>query len=250
MKRSFWITLVAVLLFLIIILVFSDSPSVQEVEERIEDVPLNRVSDPVVRVIDGDTVELESGVIIRLVCIDTPERGELYFDEATAAMELLVMNKGVRLIRDTSDVDRYGRSLRYVETSDGDVGASMISQGLARVYRYEPDTARCDDYEELQSQAIRERLGMWAVTGVEEAADAFNDSQWESVTEFVTDEGHTGIKLVPSKEASVACSDNLFNCDDFKTQAEAQAMYDECDWKGDVHGLDGDDDGVACESLP
>lgn len=38
------------------------------------------------------------------------------------------------------------------------------------------------------------------------------------------------------------------NCSDFKTQEEAQAAYDsdpEC-----YKNLDGDGDGVACESLP
>lgn len=50
----------------------------------------------------------------------------------------------------------------------------------------------------------------------------------------------------------VCTEGDLYNCSDFDTQAEAQACYDHC-WAlgyGDVHGLDGDNDGVACESLP
>lgn len=38
------------------------------------------------------------------------------------------------------------------------------------------------------------------------------------------------------------------NCDDFETQPEAQAELDRD--PSDPHGLDGDGDGVACESLP
>ena len=48
-----------------------------------------------------------------------------------------------------------------------------------------------------------------------------------------------------------ACSDNIYNCADFTTQAEAQAVFDYCNpTAGDVHRLDNDGDGVVCESLP
>ena len=48
------------------------------------------------------------------------------------------------------------------------------------------------------------------------------------------------------------CSGNIYNCSDFDTQAQAQACYEYCisQGRGDIHGLDGDNDGVACESLP
>jgi hypothetical protein len=48
------------------------------------------------------------------------------------------------------------------------------------------------------------------------------------------------------------CDADLRNCGDFGTQAEAQACFDHC-WaliRRDVHRLDQDGDGVACESLP
>jgi len=42
-----------------------------------------------------------------------------------------------------------------------------------------------------------------------------------------------------------------YNCADFETQGEAQAVMDQCGSEGrDVHGLDGNGDGVACQSLP
>jgi len=54
--------------------------------------------------------------------------------------------------------------------------------------------------------------------------------------------------------AIMACGDEAkdeYNCDDFATQGEAQAKHDQCVADGrDVNGLDGDNDGVACESLP
>jgi hypothetical protein len=49
-----------------------------------------------------------------------------------------------------------------------------------------------------------------------------------------------------------ACTGNLYNCPDFGSQAEAQACFDWCVslGAGDVHQLDSNEDGVACESLP
>ncbi len=44
---------------------------------------------------------------------------------------------------------------------------------------------------------------------------------------------------------SIDCSYNIYNCSDFKTQKEAQKIFEQCE--KDIHDLDRDDDGVACE---
>ena len=52
--------------------------------------------------------------------------------------------------------------------------------------------------------------------------------------------------------AVCACSGDLYNCSSFSTHAQAQACFNYC-WQqvgSDVHDLDGNDDGLACESLP
>jgi hypothetical protein len=48
------------------------------------------------------------------------------------------------------------------------------------------------------------------------------------------------------------CEENVYNCSDFKTQPEAQEVYDTCTTaeNRDRHGLDRDGDGIACQSLP
>lgn len=48
------------------------------------------------------------------------------------------------------------------------------------------------------------------------------------------------------------CSYDAYNCSDFSTQAAAQSCFDYCmALVGyDVHRLDADNNGVACESLP
>lgn len=48
------------------------------------------------------------------------------------------------------------------------------------------------------------------------------------------------------------CEENVYNCSNFKTQPEAQEVYDTCTSaeNRDRHGLDRDGDGIACQSLP
>ena len=55
----------------------------------------------------------------------------------------------------------------------------------------------------------------------------------------------------PEPESNIFCSYNAYNCPDFSTQAEAQAAFEYCGGiSNDIHRLDADNDGVACESLP
>ena len=48
------------------------------------------------------------------------------------------------------------------------------------------------------------------------------------------------------------CEENVYNCGDFRTQGEAQEVFDTCNTaeNRDRHGLDRDGDGVACQNLP
>lgn len=57
---------------------------------------------------------------------------------------------------------------------------------------------------------------------------------------------------MPTMAMQYICSSDAYNCSDFATQAEAQAVFDYCVnlGFGDIHRLDGDGNGKACESLP
>ena len=46
------------------------------------------------------------------------------------------------------------------------------------------------------------------------------------------------------------CSSNVYNCDAFKDWREAKKVFDTCGGvNNDVHHLDGDKDGIPCETL-
>ncbi|MFI8593804.1 thermonuclease family protein [Microbacterium sp. NPDC078428] len=90
-------------------------------------------------VIDGDTIETSAGTV-RIIGIDTPERGECGYDEASAALGRLV-SVGDPLVLSLpaaqNDRDDYGRMLRSVATADGtDLGRVQIDAGNA-VARYD-----------------------------------------------------------------------------------------------------------------
>lgn len=116
----------------------------------------------VVRVIDGDTFELDNGSRVRLICINTPETGEFYAEEATDYLASLVLNKEVELEKDVSETDRYGRLLRYVYVNGTFVNRELVGGGYAEVYRFPPDTKYCDEFESVEEEAKTQELGIWS----------------------------------------------------------------------------------------
>ncbi len=57
----------------------------------------------------------------------------------------------------------------------------------------------------------------------------------------------------PEPEPTYVCTSDYYNCSNFSTHNQAQAVYEYCmaQGHGDINGLDGNDnDGLACESLP
>jgi endonuclease YncB( thermonuclease family) len=116
----------------------------------------------VTRVIDGDTIDVRIGTEIyrvRYVGINTPERDEPCYDDATAANAALVDDQVVMLVRDVSDTDRYGRLLRYVYVGDVFVNAELVAGGFAEAGYYPPDTGFTQLFEDLEAAARRNQIG-------------------------------------------------------------------------------------------
>jgi len=115
----------------------------------------------VYRVIDGDTILVSGGEYIRYIGIDSPERGEPYYEEATELNRSIVENMPLILEKDVSDEDRYGRKLRYVYVNDIFVNAEIVRQGLAFARSYPPDTKYQPYLEMMESEARINRRGLW-----------------------------------------------------------------------------------------
>ena len=119
----------------------------------------------VVRVIDGDTIEIGTGQRVRYIGIDTPEvhpQVECYGLEAWARNRELVEGKVVRLEKDVSGTDRYGRLLRYVHVDGLLVNAELVRLGCARAIAYPPDTKHQSLLERLERESREAGMGMWA----------------------------------------------------------------------------------------
>lgn len=122
----------------------------------------------VVRVIDGDTFEIDGGERVRLIGVDTPESVkpdapvECFGKEASEYLKSLIEEKEVRLERDRTDRDRYARLLRYVYLGDTFVNEHIVREGYAESVAYKPDTAQQAIFDRAEAVAKTDRRGRWA----------------------------------------------------------------------------------------
>jgi micrococcal nuclease len=122
----------------------------------------------VAKAVDGDTIELADGTKVRYVGVNTPEtrhptKGvQCYGKEAAAYNQTLVAGKKVRLVKDVSETDRYGRLLRFVYLEDGTfVNRLLLEQGYAEVMTYPPDVAKSKEFIATQAEARAAKRGLW-----------------------------------------------------------------------------------------
>lgn len=134
-----------------------------------------RVGDPgatevakTISVPDGDGLNLEGGLRVRYIGIDAPEMSgegglpEALAEEARRLNERLVAGQRVRLEKDISEVDRYGRLLRYVWVGSTFVNAEMVKSGLAMAFTVYPDEKHAPLFVRLEEEARHARRGLWA----------------------------------------------------------------------------------------
>ena len=121
-----------------------------------------------VRVIDGDTIELDGGERVRLIGVDTPEtvdprRPVQYFGkEASAFTRRMVEGKDVRIAQDQESRDQYGRTLAYVYLPDGTfLNAEIIRQGYGHAYTRFPYRYQ-RQFVQLEREARENGRGLWA----------------------------------------------------------------------------------------
>lgn len=206
----------------------------------------------VIKVIDGDTLVIfmdGKNVTIRLIGIDTPETVDprkpvqCFGKEASKKAKQILSDTEVRIELDPSqgELDKYGRLLAYVYVPANVrpegilVNEYLISEGYAHEYTYNIPYKYQKDFQAAETTAREQNRGLWA-------------------PDACANERFTKPLIVPVPSAGVnayECSRNAYNCSDFSTQAEAQAVFDSCGGsENDIHKLDSNGDGEACESLP
>ena len=193
----------------------------------------------VVRVIDGDTIEVSVGggtARVRYIGIDTPETVDprrpvgWMGPEASAANVVLVDGRSVVLERDVSETDSFGRLLRHVWVRDGDdwllVSLALVSAGFAAVSTYPPDVRYVELFLDAQREARDAGRGLWGDPPDPTAAPT-------AAPGGACDPSYPDV-CIPPYPPDLNCGDIAFRR--FRVVGD------------DPHRFDGDRDGIGCES--
>jgi endonuclease YncB( thermonuclease family) len=217
-----------------LVLIFASTNAFAQVE------PGQTFSARVVEITDGDTYDVRRSdgqtLTIRLYGVDAPESDQPFGGKATQAARQYVGGKNVRVT--VEDIGAYGRTVARVSVGGGDLGAMLIRDGLA--WHYERYAPRATEYARLERQAKNASRGLWSRSGPIPPWD------WRD-----------RVRKRKRREAAPATSGPPYDpsgpdrdCSDFQSHRQAQRFFKAAGGPSqDPHRLDGDGDGVACESL-
>lgn len=108
------------------------------------------------RAIDGDTLVLEDGRKIRLLGINTPEKNQLYYEQAKLFLQKL---EGEEAEIEALEKDKYGRTLAYLFYEDM-INELLLEKGLAHLYYYDEDKYT-NKLRKAEQKARKRELGIW-----------------------------------------------------------------------------------------
>lgn len=120
------------------------------------------------KVFDGDTFRTTTGEKVRLLGINTPEvahdqqAAQPYGNEAKRRLVSLIAGKSVQLRTDKEKKDKYGRTLAQVYLRNGGwINRQLVSEGLAHVYTFVPNTYWAKALLTTEQRARNEMAGIW-----------------------------------------------------------------------------------------
>ncbi|MBX7250621.1 MAG: thermonuclease family protein [Candidatus Promineofilum sp.] len=175
----------------------------------------------VTHIVDGDTIDVSingSTFRVRYIGINTPEMDESCGPLAKDANAALVAGQTVRLVKDVSETDRFGRLLRYVYVGNLFVNGELVLHGWADAVRYPPDTAMAELLEYYESIATG---GCFAATPVPTPPAGDCDPAYPTV-------------CIPSPPPDLDCDDIPYR--NFTVLPP------------DPHNFDRNHDGIGCET--
>lgn len=129
--------------------------------------PVLRQNVNVVRVIDGDTIEIEGGQKVRYIGMDAPETVDwqkaigCFGEEASLENKKLVEGKEIEMEKDISETDKYGRLLRYVWQNGTMINETLVRGGYARLETIPPDVKYGQVFLAAENEARKKGLGLW-----------------------------------------------------------------------------------------
>ncbi len=121
----------------------------------------------VARIIDGDTIEIENNETsynVRLLGINTPERGEFYYKEATEFLKGLILNKTIKLEFTSDRYDKYGRVLAYIFLENENINVKIVEEGFANYYFYSGRDKYSDALEKAWQSCIDKSVNLCEIS--------------------------------------------------------------------------------------
>lgn len=121
----------------------------------------------VIRVIDGDTVEVilnNETERVRYLMVDTPEltaSDPIPGKKASEYNRKLVDGKVIQMVKDTDDRDDFGRLLRFVSVDGVSVNFELVKQGYATTFIRPPNTLCSEEITKAMLEAFKARIGIW-----------------------------------------------------------------------------------------
>ena len=203
----------------------------------------------VVSVGDGDTLRVQlqgTPVTIRVACIDAPESNQSFGPEATLRLRQLLSTGQPVEVR-AIERDRYDRTVAEIYSGGQSVGLQLVREGYAVVYEQYISgcAATADDYRQAESVARSVRRNFWSQPHPTLPWDFRRGGASSGAAAPTPPIASPAPAVTPS--SLPACVAGDCDCGNFATWEQAQAVLNA--FPGDPHRLDGDNDGVACESL-
>jgi endonuclease YncB( thermonuclease family) len=187
----------------------------------------------VIVVMDGDTVMvLRDGkkIKVRLANIDAPESDQAFGKESRQALVDKVLKKQVHV--NSQAIDSYGRMIAELSVDGHSVNEEQVQNGMAWEYSHFHRNKR---YLSLNKDAQQAHRGLWA-----KSSKPISPEQWRKTHLSKTH----AMKADSSARVNAACGKKHL-CSQMKTCEEAKIYFLQCG----VQTLDGNGDGVPCESL-
>lgn len=160
-NRLFKYSAIVALITLLILPVSSDAKSRKSSSKKSSSAKSDTAT--VLKILDGDTYVLSGDRRVRLLGIDTPEKGEPFSETAKNFADSLLNGAHITIEFDKTQKDKYGRLLGYVRFQDYFVNKMMIERGLARLYLFQGTKRYNADLIAAQKNARERKIGIWSL---------------------------------------------------------------------------------------
>jgi endonuclease YncB( thermonuclease family) len=190
---------------------------------------------------DGDTIRVQQGqqrITIRLACIDAPEMAQAPYGAQSRAYLQTRLRIGTPVTLLPQTVDRYGHTVAEV-IGEVNLNLAMVEDGQAFAYRQYLSQCNDQEYLDAEFRASHSRYGVWRTPGGITRPWEFRRARRTGGSSRAVSSG-----VAPAGTAPAGMAGQRYRCKQIGSFAKAQELLRQ----GHTY-LDGNGDGVACESL-